>query len=238
MQARKRCYPCLPTSKASCPHGRSLQVPQVMEPWPSELTIGHWRHYVFAGESRFAVYCHYGRRLVHRRQGERLLDDCADETHGNRTASVMVWGAIRHGAKSELVLVDGTLNRFQYVDILRNSMVPYAGATFQNNWLFISDNATCHIARHTRGLNAQEHVEVTLCPVNSSDMNPIEHVWDQIGLYIRDKANPPINLIECFRLSNKPGILLHWKLSSTWSTACLVVWLRCRPRVVATLNIV
>ena len=35
-------------------------------------------------------------------------------------------------------------------------------------------------------------------PANSPDMNPIEHVWDQMGMhmYIRDTANPPTNLIE------------------------------------------
>ena len=107
----------------------------------------------------------------------------------------MVWGAIHHGAKSELV-VDGTFNRFQYVDILRNSMVPYARVTFQNNFVLIQDNATCHTVRHTRGFLAQEQVEVMPWPANSPDMNPIKHVWDQVGVYIRDMANPSTNLIE------------------------------------------
>ena len=95
------------------------------------------------------MYCHDGRRLVHRRPEERLLDYCVNETHGNRAASVMVWGAFHHGAKFGLVFVDGTLNRFQYVDMLRNSMVPYARATFQNDSVLVHDNATCHTMRHT-----------------------------------------------------------------------------------------
>ena len=158
--------------------------------------VGHWRHCVLAEESRFALHCHNDRRLVHRRQGERLLNDCVHATHGNRTASVMVLGAIHHDAKSELVFINGTLNRFQYVDILRNSMVLYARTTFHNNFMLVHDNATCHPARHTRGFLTQEQVEVMPWPENWPDMNPIQHVCDQMGVYIRNMANPSKILIE------------------------------------------
>ena len=108
----------------------------------------------------------------------------------------MVWGAINHDAKSELVFVNGTLNRLQYLDILRNSMVPYARATFQDNFVLVHDNAPCHTARYTRDFLAEEHVEVMRWPANSPDMNPIEHIRDQMHVHIRDMSNPPTNVIE------------------------------------------
>ena len=105
-----------------------------------------------------------------------MLDDCVNVNHGNRAASVMVWGTIHHCAKSELVFINGTLSRFQYVNILRNPIVPFARTTLQNNFVLVHDNATCHTVRHTRGFLAQEQVEAMPWSVNSPDMILIEHV--------------------------------------------------------------
>ena len=111
----------------------------------------------------------------------------------------MVWGAIHYGTKSELMLVNGTLNRFQYVDILRNSMVLYARTTFQNNFVLVHDDVTCHTRRHTRGFLALEQVEVMPWPADSRDMNPIERIGDHMGVYIRDMPKLPTILIELWQ---------------------------------------
>ena len=69
-------------------------------------------------------------------------------------------------------------------------MVSYARATFQNNFVLVYDNVTCRTARYTRDFLAQEQVEIMTWPANSPDMNPIGHIWDQLGALIRDMANP------------------------------------------------
>ena len=40
----------------------------------------------------------------------RLIDVCVQETAGNVGPSVMVWGAIHFDGKSELVIMDGSMN--------------------------------------------------------------------------------------------------------------------------------
>ena len=88
--------------------------------------LRQWRHCMFCDESRFSLYHSDGRVRVHHRQGERLIDACVQPNDGNRGPSVIVWGAIHHGRRSELVVVEGTMNWHRYIQTLRNQMLPWA----------------------------------------------------------------------------------------------------------------
>ena len=200
------------------------------------LQVGHWRHCVLAPPPPPpSVLPRWWMTSVQEAR-KRLHNDHVNATHGNWTASVMVWGAIHRDTKSELMFINGTLNRFQYVDILSNSMVPFAKTTFKNNFVLVHDSAIFHTAHHTRDFLTQEQVEVmakkthwiwTLSNTCATKWGRTSMTWP---------THLPIRL-SCDRLSNKPEILWHWKISSTWSTACPVIWLCCRPPVVATPNI-
>ena len=74
--------------------------------------LRQWRH---CDESWFSLYHSDGRVRVRRRQGERMIDACVQPNDGNRGPLVMVWGAIHHGGRSELVMLDGTMNRHRYI---------------------------------------------------------------------------------------------------------------------------
>ena len=76
--------------------------------------LRQWWHCIFSDESRFSLYHSDGRVRVRRRQGERLTDACVQPNDGNRGPSVMAWGAIHHGGRSELVLVDGAMNQHRF----------------------------------------------------------------------------------------------------------------------------
>ena len=82
--------------------------------------LKQWRHCVFSDESRFFLYHGDGRVRVRRREGERLIDACVQPNEGNRGPSAMVWGAIHHEGRSELV--DGAMNRNRCIQILNVAM--------------------------------------------------------------------------------------------------------------------
>ena len=63
--------------------------------------------------------------------------------------------------------------------------------TFQRK--FVLEDATPHTARNTRNFLAGEEVEVMQWPARSPDLNPIEHISEQMRLFIRDMDNPPNN---------------------------------------------
>ena len=75
----------------------------------------------------------------------------------------MVWGAIHQGGRSELVMVDGAMNRYRYIQIPRNQMLPWATGVFGRTFVYFQDNAPPHTARDTAAFLDQQDVEVMDC---------------------------------------------------------------------------
>ena len=68
--------------------------------------------------------------------------------------------ASSHGGRSELVVVDGAMNRHRYIQILRNQMLSWATGVFECNVVYVQDNAPPHTSRDTAAFLDQQDVEV------------------------------------------------------------------------------
>ena len=141
-----------PSNGPRCVHEWRLQTRQThqlnLQESPSvnkhhELRRGHrvldhrqWRHCIFSDEPRFSLYHSEGRVRVPCRQGERVIVACVQPNDGNRGPSVMVQGAIHHGGRIELVMMDGAMNQHRYMRILRNQMLSWATGVFGRNFVY------------------------------------------------------------------------------------------------------
>ncbi|GFX43388.1 transposable element Tcb2 transposase [Trichonephila clavipes] len=63
-------------------------------------------------------------------------------------------------------------------------------------FLFMDDNAPCHRTVAAEQLLESEDIERMDWPARSSDLNPIEHVWDFLGRRLAARTLPPVTIRE------------------------------------------
>ena len=121
-------------------------------------------------------------------------------TDSNHSPSVMVLGANHHRERRKLVelvvVMDRTLNCQCNIRLFCNSMLSWATGVFGRNFVYVQNNATPHSANDIPVFRSLQGVKVMDWRALSPDMNPIEHVWDHMGAWIRDMDAP----FQCTRI--------------------------------------
>ena len=147
-----------------------------------------WARVLFFDESRFNLSHHDGRIRVFRRRGERFADNCLIEIDRFGGGSVMVWGGIMGRRETNLIVVQGNLNAQGYINqILQPEAVPFLQR--HGPAIIMHDNAMPHVARICRQFLNRNNVNVLPWPVVSPDMNPIEHIWENLCRKVRARWN-------------------------------------------------
>lgn len=100
----------------------------------------------------------------------------------------MVWGGISGEHRTDLVIVDGTLTARRYIDqILEPHVLPFF-QTHPTVNILMQDNARPHTARITKEFLEEAEITVMNWVPYSPDMNPLEHLWDELGRRVQQRA--------------------------------------------------
>ncbi len=129
-------------------------------------------------ECWFSLYRADGKQCVWCCVGEQFAEVNVVDRVAHVGSGVMVWVGVCYGQRTHMHLNDGILNAQRYRDeILMLIVVPF----IHNHHLMLQhDNARPHVERiYTQFLEA-ENIPVLAWPAYSTDMSPIEHVWDAL----------------------------------------------------------
>jgi transposase len=105
----------------------------------------------------------------------------------------MIWGGISTRFRTQALIIVGNLNAQRYRDdVLTPEVLPFLVA--HPNMTFMQDNATPHTAIATRQHLQNANVNVLDWPAKSPDLNPIEHLWDNLDKKLRQRRQQPGNV--------------------------------------------
>ena len=146
-----------------------------------------WSRIVWSDEARVCVNKRDGRLRIWLKPTHKLKKELVVPIVQGGGGSVLIWGAIWTGGRSELFMTHQTMDSQRYCDVLDRYVAPLVQVLGnpQQNCFFMDDNARPHTSRVSTAKKEELRLRNLQWPSCSPDLNPIEHVWAWMKLKVR-----------------------------------------------------
>ena len=154
---------------------------------------------LWSDETKIELFGMNARSCVWRRPGtaHHLENTIPTVKHGG--GSIMLWGCFSAAGTGRLVGIEGKMNAAMYRDILdENLFQSTVDLRLGRRFIFQQDNDPKHTAKISKEWIQNNHVNVLEWPSQSSDLNPIEHLWRDLKMAVHRRS--PSNLMELERI--------------------------------------
>ena len=157
-----------------------------------EKPLGFWNSVLWSDESKFNLFGSDGKVMVWRTPKEEYNSTCTVPTVKHGGGNVKCWGCFSASGVGDLVFINGNMTGKMYCTILDNKLLQSVEKLkMDNEWTLQRDNDSKHRAAIVNNWLKRNEIKRLEWLSFSSDLNPIEHLWDRIER--RMKKEPPKN---------------------------------------------